>query len=168
VKNNRQNSHLVCSQPQIIVHRDLDILFGAQITLRGLNRRVTEQEFDLPQIPAILRAQFGAGAPKCSIPICLDDCSTTDQTAQSLSVSRLTFPLLETDRSSRPSSMLEAIRLRDEASRREILSRPGCSPCDRPPVDPTYFKTFELYEARKKAIPDPTTLIIVDERTGCR
>jgi hypothetical protein len=30
-----------------------------------------------------------------------------------------------------------------------------------PPVDPTYFKTFELYEARKKAISDPTTLIIV-------
>lgn len=59
--------------------------------------------------------------------------------------------------------VLEAIRLRDEASRREILNRPGCSPCDRPPVDPTYFKTFELYEARKKAIPDPTTLIIVDE-----
>ncbi|HEY6764120.1 MAG TPA: hypothetical protein VI386_05065 [Candidatus Sulfotelmatobacter sp.] len=64
--------------------------------------------------------------------------------------------------------VLDAIRLRDEASRREILNRSGCSPCDRPPVDPTYFKTFELYEARKKAIPDPTTLIIVDERTGCR
>ncbi|MDT7810088.1 MAG: hypothetical protein QOJ42_4, partial [Acidobacteriaceae bacterium] len=59
--------------------------------------------------------------------------------------------------------VLDAIRLRDEASRREILNRPGCSPCDRPPVDPTYFKTFELYEARKKAIPDPTTLIIIDE-----
>lgn len=59
--------------------------------------------------------------------------------------------------------VLDAIRLRDEARRREILNRPGCSPCDRPPVDPTYFNTFELYEARKKAIPDPTTLIIVDE-----
>jgi hypothetical protein len=64
--------------------------------------------------------------------------------------------------------VLDAIRLRDEASRREILNRPGSSPCDRPPVDPTYFKTFELYEARKKAIPDPTTLIIIDERTGRR
>src|SRR5258708_13693141 len=59
--------------------------------------------------------------------------------------------------------VMDAIRFRDEASRREILNRPGCSPCDRPPVDPTYFKTFELYEARKKAIPDPTTLIIIDE-----
>jgi DNA transposition AAA+ family ATPase len=30
-------------------------------------------------------------------------------------------------------------------------------------VGATYFKMFELYEARKKAVPDPTTLIIVDE-----
>jgi DNA transposition AAA+ family ATPase len=59
--------------------------------------------------------------------------------------------------------VLDAIRIRDEAIRREILNRPGCSPCDPPPVDPTYFKTFELYEARKKAVPDPTTLIIIDE-----
>jgi DNA transposition AAA+ family ATPase len=59
--------------------------------------------------------------------------------------------------------VLDAIRIRDEANRREILNRPGCSPCDPPPVDPTYFNTFELYEARKKAVPDPTTLIIVDE-----
>jgi hypothetical protein len=59
--------------------------------------------------------------------------------------------------------VLDALRLRDEAKRREILNKPGCSPCDPPPVDPTYFQTFELYEARKKAIPDPTTLILVDE-----
>jgi hypothetical protein len=32
-------------------------------------------------------------APKCSMPICFDDCSTIDQTAQSLRVSRLIFPL---------------------------------------------------------------------------
>src|SRR5258705_1896556 len=48
-------------------------------------------------------------APKCSMPICFDDCSTIDQIAQSLSVSRLTFPLFETDRSSRPSSMPAAV-----------------------------------------------------------
>jgi len=48
-------------------------------------------------------------ASQCSIPICCDDCSTTDQTAQSLSVSRLTFPLLETERSSRPLSMAAAV-----------------------------------------------------------
>jgi hypothetical protein len=33
--------------------------------------------------------------------------------------------------------VLDAIRLRDETKRREILNREGCSPCDRPPVDPT-------------------------------
>jgi hypothetical protein len=59
--------------------------------------------------------------------------------------------------------VLDAIRLRDEAARKEMMNRPGCSPCDRPPVDPTYFQTFQLYEARKKAVPDPTTLILVDE-----
>lgn len=58
---------------------------------------------------------------------------------------------------------LTAIRLRDEARRREILTRPGCSPCDPPPVDPTYFQTFEHFEALQKAVPDPTTLILVDE-----
>jgi hypothetical protein len=62
---------------------------------------MSEQELDLLQISAILAAQLGAGAtqvvgaPKCSIPICFDDCSTTDQTAQSLRVSRLIFPLFE-------------------------------------------------------------------------
>ena len=49
---------------------------------------------------------------------------------------------------------LAAIRLRDEARRREILERPGCSPRDPPPIDPTYFQTFERFEALKKAIPD--------------
>lgn len=44
-----------------------------------------------------------------------------------------------------------------------MLNREGCSPCERPPVDPTYFQTFEHYEARKRAVPDPTTLIVVDE-----
>jgi hypothetical protein len=43
------------------------------------------------------------------MPICFDDCSTTDQTAQSLRVSRLTLPLFETERSSRPSSMTAAV-----------------------------------------------------------
>jgi AAA domain len=60
-------------------------------------------------------------------------------------------------------AVLDEIRVRDEARRKEILNRPGCSPCDRPAVDPTYFQPFELYEARKKAVPDPTTLILVDE-----
>jgi hypothetical protein len=60
----RQNNHLVCSQPQIIVHRDLDVLLGTQILLRGLDRRVTEQEFDLLKIPATLPTQFRASPPE--------------------------------------------------------------------------------------------------------
>jgi hypothetical protein len=43
-----------------------------------------------------------------SIRMSLDDCSTTDQTARSLSVSRLTFPDFETERSSRPSMLMLA------------------------------------------------------------
>lgn len=60
-------------------------------------------------------------------------------------------------------AVLETIRVRDEARRREILETPGRSPCDRPQVDPTYFQTFEFYQARKKAVSDPTTLVVVDE-----
>jgi hypothetical protein len=76
---------------------------------------VAEEEFDLLQVATALSAQLGAGtaqvvgAPKCSMPICFDDCSTTDQTAQSLNVSRLIFPLFETERSSRPSAMPAAV-----------------------------------------------------------
>jgi hypothetical protein len=43
---------------QVIVHRDLDILLGAEIALRGLDRGVAEQEFDLLQIPAVLAAEL--------------------------------------------------------------------------------------------------------------
>jgi hypothetical protein len=61
------------------------------------------------------------------------------------------------------SDTLDAIRLRDQTRRAEILNKPGCSPCDRPAVDPTYFQTFEHFQALKRAVPDPTTLILVDE-----
>ena len=49
------------SQSQVIVHRDLDILFGAKITLGGLDRRVPQQEFDLLEISSTLPAELGAG-----------------------------------------------------------------------------------------------------------
>jgi hypothetical protein len=48
-------------QTQVIVHRDLDILFRSQIAFRGLDRGVAEQEFDLLQIPAVLPAELGTG-----------------------------------------------------------------------------------------------------------
>jgi hypothetical protein len=61
---------------------------------------VPQQELDLLQIPAVFAAQFRAGAAQvvgaeAFDPDLLDDCSTTDHTAQSLRVSPLTFPLFE-------------------------------------------------------------------------
>ena len=35
------------------------------------------------------------------------------------------------------SAVLNEIRVKDEKRRREIMDKPGCSPCDRPAVDPT-------------------------------
>ncbi len=58
---------------------------------------------------------------------------------------------------------LEEIRLRDEARRRETLEKPGCSPENRPAVDPAYFQTYQFYQARKNEVSDPTSLIVVDE-----
>ena len=60
-------------------------------------------------------------------------------------------------------AVLEKIRVSDEARRREILDKPGCSPCDRPAVDPLYFQTYQAFQARKKEVKDPTSLIVVDE-----
>jgi AAA domain len=61
------------------------------------------------------------------------------------------------------SVVLEEIRLKDEKRRREIMDKPGCSPCDRPAVDPTYFETYKQYQVKERAVLDPTTLILVDE-----
>ena len=61
------------------------------------------------------------------------------------------------------SVVLEEIRLKDEKRRREIMDKPGISPCDRPAVDPIYFETYKQYQAKQRAIGDPTTLILVDE-----
>ena len=60
-------------------------------------------------------------------------------------------------------AILDEIRLRDEKKRREIMDKPGSSPCDRPAVDPTYFETYKEYRAKERAVADPTILILVDE-----
>jgi len=35
-------------------------------------------------------------------------------------------------------------------------------------LHPTYFQTFEEYEAKKRAIPDPTSLIVVGKITDSK
>ena len=58
---------------------------------------------------------------------------------------------------------LGELRVRDEAWRTAHHEHHDYKPYQSPPMNPTYFQVFEEYEARVKAIPDPTTLIIVDE-----
>jgi len=69
---------------------------------RGGDRGVIQRTFDPLEISAVLPAELGAGpldhgAPKWSIPICLDECPTIDRTAP-IQVSRLNLPLFEADR----------------------------------------------------------------------
>jgi hypothetical protein len=59
-------------QAEVIVHRDLDILLGAEIALCRLDRRVAEQELDLFEIPAALPAQLGAGTAEVVSPEVFD------------------------------------------------------------------------------------------------
>jgi hypothetical protein len=47
------------SQSQIVVYGYGNILLRSKIAFRGLDRKMTEQEFDLLQIAAILPAQLG-------------------------------------------------------------------------------------------------------------
>jgi len=54
-------------------------------------------------------SRFGPGTTKCSISICFDDCSTTDQMAQSPSSSPRILPDFKRERSSRPASILAAV-----------------------------------------------------------
>jgi DNA transposition AAA+ family ATPase len=60
-------------------------------------------------------------------------------------------------------TVLDEIRIRDEKRRRDILNKPGSSPEFPPPVDPIYHETWNFYEAKQRAVSDPTTLILVDE-----
>ena len=60
-------------------------------------------------------------------------------------------------------AVLAKIRARDDAKRKQIMEKPGSSPRDRPATDPTYFQTFQKYEALKKALQDPMTLLLIDE-----
>ena len=60
------------SQSQIVIHRDLNILFRAQIALRSLDRAVPQQELDLFEVAAVLAAEFGTSAAQVMRPEPLD------------------------------------------------------------------------------------------------
>jgi hypothetical protein len=54
-------SRVLSLQAQIVVNRNLDVLFRTQVPLGGLDGRVAEQELDLLEIAATLPAEFCAG-----------------------------------------------------------------------------------------------------------
>jgi hypothetical protein len=58
---------------------------------------------------------------------------------------------------------LDVLRRRDEAWHIEHRDDRDYRPGHPPPLKPTYWETLKEYESRLLAIPDPTTLIVVDE-----
>jgi DNA transposition AAA+ family ATPase len=58
---------------------------------------------------------------------------------------------------------LDALRSRDETWRVAHRDDRDYIPNHPPPLKPTYFEIFSEYETRVEAIPDPTSLIVVDE-----
>ena len=100
-------------QSKIVVDRDGDVLFGAEIAFRGLYRRMSEEELYLFQVAARLAAELGTGVRRsCGAsfekPTCLADRSTTDQMVQALSDLPICLPPLRIDRSRGPSSIFAA------------------------------------------------------------
>ena len=59
--------------------------------------------------------------------------------------------------------MLDALRSRDQEWRRQREDTPGFKEYKTPPPEPTYYATLLEYEAKKAAVVDPTTLVIIDE-----
>ena len=60
-------------------------------------------------------------------------------------------------------STLEVLRSRDEAWHAEHREDRDYRPGHPPPLNSTYWETLKEYQSKLLAIPDPTTLIIVDE-----
>jgi DNA transposition AAA+ family ATPase len=60
-------------------------------------------------------------------------------------------------------SALDVLRSRDEAWNADHREDRDYRPGHPPPLIPTYWETLKEYESRLLAVPDPTSLIIVDE-----
>jgi hypothetical protein len=63
---------------------------------------------------------------------------------------------------------LDALRSRDEIWRAAHREDRDCRPNYPTPLKPTYFEVFNEYESRVEAIPDTTSLIVVDEADRMR
>jgi DNA transposition AAA+ family ATPase len=63
---------------------------------------------------------------------------------------------------------LDALRSRDEIWRASHREDRDYIPNNPTPLKPTYFETFCEYESRVEAIPDPTSLLVVDEADRMR
>ena len=69
---NFRERHFLTLQSQVVVHRDGDLLLGAEIALGGLDRGMSEQELDLFEVASGLAAELGAGAAQVMRPKALD------------------------------------------------------------------------------------------------
>ncbi len=63
---------------------------------------------------------------------------------------------------------LDKLRVRDEQWRQANRDEPGYRTSQVPPLEPTCLQAFEEYETKRKSIPDPTTLVMVDEADRLR
>ncbi len=63
---------------------------------------------------------------------------------------------------------LDTIRLRNENYRRAHAGSPGYRPFEEPPLEPTYRQVLEQFEVRRRAIGDPTSLLLIDEADRLR
>jgi DNA transposition AAA+ family ATPase len=63
---------------------------------------------------------------------------------------------------------LDTVRLRNENYRRAHAAHLGSRLFEEPPLEPTYAQVLAAFEAEKKAIGSPTTLLIIDEADRLR
>ena len=63
---------------------------------------------------------------------------------------------------------LDTVRLRNENYRGAHTGIPGYRPFEEPPLEPTYRQVLEQFEARRRAIGEPTNLLVIDEADRLR
>jgi hypothetical protein len=71
-------------------------------------------------------------------------------------------------RSARRRATLDKLRVRDEQWRQAHRDDSGYRSSQVPPLEPTCLRAFEEYETKTRSIPDPTTLVMVDEADRLR